>query len=64
MDVGALLRDALAGVAGAAHDGDLLAGLDGLAGFEARLNRAQVRVERANLQAFNLVAEDDVFAVI
>jgi hypothetical protein len=64
MHVGAVFGDGFAGVGRAAHGTDDFAGFDRLAGFQAGLDLAQVRVKRINLNAFNEVADDDLFAVI
>ena len=64
MHVRAVLGDGFAGVGRPAHGGDDFAGLDLFADGEAGLDFAQMRVERINFNAFDDVADDDVFAVI
>src|ERR1035437_7082126 len=63
MDVGAFFQNRFR-AGRAAHDGDGFARLDRFAGNDAGLDFAQVRVERINFKAVNLVRDDEVTPVI
>src|SRR5690242_21477027 len=64
MDVSAIFGYALVSIGGMPHDGDRFARLDRLTWMKAVPYFAQVGVEGKDVQAFQVVAEDDVFAVI
>src|ERR1043166_6331473 len=64
MDMGAVLANALARIAGASHGGDDFARLDGLAGLQTVAHLAQMRVKRINFHAFHDVFHHNVIAVI
>src|SRR5260370_19017456 len=64
VDVGAVPGNDLARVGGAAHHGNRFAGPNGLTDLQMRINSPQVRVKRIEFQAFDLMAQHDIIAVI
>src|SRR5262249_42658674 len=64
MDMSAVFGNALVRVGGMAHDRNGFTCLDRQTDPKAVANFAQVRVEREDLDTFNLMAEDNILAVV
>ena len=62
--MGAVFRDPLPGVGGTPHHADVLPALHARAFLEAGADLAQVRVEGKDLQAFDVVPEHNVLAIV
>jgi len=64
VEVGAVFGDAGGGVGGASHFSDRLAGDDGFAGSEVRIDFGEVGIEGVEVEIIQAVLEDDVDPVI